>query len=63
MTQFSLEQQLEEVEREIALRNRVYPTMIAKGRMRESVAQYHTGRMHAVAETLRRLIQQRSPNP
>jgi len=51
----SLAQQIEEVERELKLRREVYPRMIAKGALRQSVADYHMQRMQAVLETLRRL--------
>lgn len=57
MTKFSLGQQLEEVERELALRKRVYPSMVARGQMRESLADYHVARMEAVRETLVGLLQ------
>lgn len=48
----SLAQQIEEVEREIALRKRVYPHQVSSGKMRQSVADYHLGRMQAVYRTL-----------
>ena len=48
----SLAQQIEEVEREIALRERVYPHQVASGKMRQSVADYHLDRMRAVFRTL-----------
>lgn len=55
---FSLPQQLEEVMREIALRERVYPSMVTKGQMKPATAEYHLARMRAVADTLRILIAQ-----
>jgi hypothetical protein len=58
MSKFSLSQQLEEVERELALRAKVYPRMVAKGQIRQSEADYHTQRMESVAETLRTLVQE-----
>jgi hypothetical protein len=58
MLKFNLPQQLEEVMREIALREKVYPRMVSGGQMKESVAQYHLARMRAVADTLRILIAQ-----
>lgn len=57
MTEFSLAMQLEEVERELTLRKRVYSHQVASGKMRQSVADYHMGRMQAVAATLRRLME------
>ncbi len=50
---FSISQQIEEVEREIALRRDVYARSVAAGRMRQSVADYHLGRMQAALDTLR----------
>jgi len=52
---FSLSQQIEEVKREIALREKVYPNMVRKGQMRESIANYHLDRMRAVLTTLEKL--------
>lgn len=51
----TLNQQIEEVEREIALRNRVYPWQVRSGKMRQSVADFHMSRMRAVLDTLRGL--------
>jgi hypothetical protein len=48
----SFAQQIEEVEREIRLRNDVYPRWVSSGKMRQSVADYHMKRMQAVLETL-----------
>jgi hypothetical protein len=59
MTDFSLREQIEEVEREIALRMRVYPGQIRMGKMRVSVAEYHMNRIRAVLDTLIRLQTQR----
>ena len=53
MTKFSIPQQIEEIEREIMLRGRVYPHQVASGKMKQSIADYHMGRMQAVLETLR----------
>lgn len=51
----SISQQIEEVEREIALRKRVYPGLVLSKRMRNSVAAFHLERMKAVLETLREI--------
>lgn len=48
----SLSQQIEEVDRELEQRARVYPHQIAKGAMRQSIADYHVARMQAVRATL-----------
>lgn len=55
MTQFSITQQCEEVEREIAMRKSAYPRWVAARKMRQSVADFHMERMQAVLETLRSL--------
>jgi hypothetical protein len=52
---FSLQQQIEEVQRELALRERVYPGLVRKRQMRQPEADYHMARMRAVLETLRGL--------
>lgn len=52
---FSINMQIEEVEREIALRKRVYPHQVAHRLMRQSIADYHLARMCAVLETLENL--------
>jgi len=48
----SLGQQLEEVDREIAMRKDVYEIAVSKGKMRRAVADYHMNRMKAVRATL-----------
>lgn len=48
----SLAQQIEEVERELSLRRKVYPHMIATNKMRQSVSDFHIDRMSAVKATL-----------
>lgn len=49
---FSLGQQIEEVRREIAMRERVYPHQVAKHSIRQSEADYFMGRIRAVLATL-----------
>lgn len=48
-----LTDQIAEVERELALRSRVYPGLVAKKKMRQGEADEHTRRMQAVLATLR----------
>jgi hypothetical protein len=60
---FSIHQQIEEVMREIRLRNEVYPNLIAKRQMRQSVAGYHLARMRAVLRTLEELRDEKSGRP
>jgi hypothetical protein len=54
----SLRAQLEEVDRELTLRQRVYSHQISVGKMRASVAEYHMLRLRAVQRTLETLIEQ-----
>jgi hypothetical protein len=48
----SLNQQIEEIERELILRRRVYPRLVTARQMRASVADYHMQRLEAVLDTL-----------
>lgn len=50
-----LRHQIDEVRRELAMRQRVFPGLIAKGKMRQGEADLHMQRMQAVLETLERL--------
>ena len=52
---FSIAQQIEEIERELRMRQEVYPRMISKGKMKQSVADYHMARLAAVLTTLQNL--------
>lgn len=47
-----LDQQIAEVKREIALRENVYPSFVARGKMRQGEADLHLERMQAVLTTL-----------
>lgn len=48
----SLAQQIEEIEREIRLRDGVYQRQVAAGKMRQSIADYHMERIKAALKTL-----------
>ena len=48
----SLNQQIDEVERELSQRANVYPRLVSKGGIRQSVADYQVARMEAVKRTL-----------
>lgn len=48
----SLAQQIEEIDREIELRVEVYKVQVFKGKMRQSIADYHMARINAVRATL-----------
>jgi hypothetical protein len=49
---FSLEAQISEVDRELAMREKVYPGWVKSRKMREQEAEYHLNRMRAVKATL-----------
>jgi len=51
--QFSIVAQIAEVDREIVMREKVYPSWIARGKMQQSEADYYMGRMRAVLRTLK----------
>lgn len=48
----SIEQQISEVQRELALRRNVYPGLVVRGKMRQGEADEHTARLEAVLTTL-----------
>lgn len=50
---FSIAAQIAEVERELKMRERVYPNLVRRRDMRQSEADYHLACMTAVLETLR----------
>ena len=49
---FSLQAQIEEVQRELEQRAKVYPSLVKSRGMRQSVADFHVARMEAVKATL-----------
>jgi hypothetical protein len=54
---FSINQQIEEVRREIGYREKVYPFLISRGKLRQSIATYQLDRMRAVLRTLQWLAE------
>ena len=52
MSKISINAQIEEVDRELGLRKNVYAVEVARGKMRQSVADLHMDRMRAVRATL-----------
>jgi hypothetical protein len=48
----TLNQQIEELDRELAYRAKVYPRLMAAGKLRASVAEYQVARLKAARETL-----------
>ena len=53
----SLEDQLKEARRELALRRTAYPKFIARGTMTQGQADYHLTVQAAIVETLQRLAE------
>lgn len=53
MTEFTYDQQLAEVDRELAMRRRLYPQWVAKGTLRAETADRQIAIMEAVRETVR----------
>lgn len=53
MTKISLTAQIEELEREIAMRREVYPRLVARGKYRRSEADLLMARMMAARDTLK----------
>lgn len=51
----SIDEQIYEVERELTMRERVYPHWIASGKLREDTADEQVNRMKAALETLRKV--------
>lgn len=49
---FSLAQQIEEIDRELAQRRDVYPRLVSSGKLRQSVADYQVGRLESARATL-----------
>lgn len=55
MTDFTIDQQIAAVRREVGMRERVYPRFIAKGTLTEAEAERQIATMKAVQATLERL--------
>lgn len=53
MAKLSLQGQITEVEREIKLRENVYPRLVQTGKMKSGEADYHTSAMCSVLATLK----------
>lgn len=53
---FSLVQQIEEIDRELEQRARVYPRLVSVGKMRQSIADYQVDRLKAARATLMWLL-------
>jgi hypothetical protein len=53
----SLRQQLEELDRELEQRARVYPRLVSSGGLRQSLADFQMGRLKAARDTLAWLLE------
>ena len=56
---FSLAEQIACIDREVRMREMVYPKLIGKGRMSEQAAAHELACMRQVARTLRALVDDR----
>lgn len=56
----TIEHQIAEVKREIALREQVYPGLIKSGKLKQSAADLHMDRIRAVLATLEYMRQHRA---
>lgn len=67
MARFSLAQHIEEIERELEQRARVYPALVSKRKLGASIAEYQVARMEAALASLKwlqrheRVLRQRCP--
>jgi hypothetical protein len=55
VTEVPLNQQIDELARELLVRADVYPRLIASGRLRQSDADFQNARLRAAIETLHKL--------
>jgi hypothetical protein len=53
----SLRQQIEELDRELEQRARVYPRLVSSGRLRQSLADFQVERLKAARDTLGWLVE------
>ena len=60
MAKITLDEQIAEVAREVALRRNVYPQFVGRGKMEQAEADLHFARMEAVLATLTWLRENRS---
>ena len=51
----TLNEQIDEIKRELKQRERVYPRMIAQGKLRQAIAEYQMARMQAALATVERV--------
>ena len=51
----TLNEQIDEIKRELKQRERVYPRLVAQGKLRQSIAEYQVARMQAALQTVERV--------
>ena len=51
----TLNEQIDEIKRELKQRERVYPRMIAQGKLRQAIAEYQMARMQAALATVEQI--------
>lgn len=54
---YTLDQQLAEIDREITMRKRMYPTWVDRGTLRPEAAERQLGALEAARETVRKTRQ------
>ena len=60
MAEFTLQQQIQCVDRELAMRMKVYPRQVSTGKMKHDDAEFHISQMRAVLKTLQWLEKNRA---
>lgn len=60
MTEYTLDQQIASLKREIAMRKNVYPKWVTLGKMRASESEHEIGAMTAALHTLINLKEERA---
>jgi hypothetical protein len=60
VSEFTIQQQVQAVEREIKMRQQVYPRQVSTGRMQQAEAELHISEMRAVLKTLQWLEKNRT---
>ncbi|HEV8503679.1 MAG TPA: hypothetical protein VGR63_19060 [Casimicrobiaceae bacterium] len=51
----TLNEQIDELKRELKQRERVYPRLVAQGKLRQAIADYQVARMQAALATVERV--------
>ena len=62
MTTYTTAEKIAEIERELGMRKRFYPTMIARGTLSYNTAAHHLAVLKAIAEDYRAALPRESDN-